>query len=59
MFYSVGAALSVQKGSVNTLTTGRLLALHMTPLLRARAQETDFCCIPELNVYNLLFLDRY
>jgi hypothetical protein len=59
MFYSVWAALSVQKVSVNTLTTGRLFAVPITLLLTARAQETDFCCIPELKAYNLLFLDRY
>jgi hypothetical protein len=42
MFYSVWATLSVQKVSVNTLTAERLLAVHMTLLLTAVAQETDF-----------------
>jgi len=59
MFHSVWTALSVQNASVNTLTTGRLLAVHMTLLLTARAQETEFCCVPKLNVYNLLYPDRY
>jgi hypothetical protein len=59
MFYSVWATLSVQKVSVNTLTAERLFAVHMTLLLTAMAQETDFCCILVLTAYILLFLDRY